>query len=171
MPAHRLTRVGSLLLIAALAGTGCSDQTGPTAPKTSETVVSRPESNPARSGATFISDLRVQSNSVYMSTGGGILNLTVVLANPGRKATGLYLQGVVRQGTLTAPTDQAPLRCTAVEGAMPRGTCGMGVQLTVPFRDFTNMLGQFTLKLLQRNPDNTVTMVDSRTVDIVIVRI
>ena len=140
-------------------------------PKTSEPVVSRAESNPARSGATFISDVRVQSNAVFMSTSGGYLDANVVLANPGRKATGLYLEGVVRQESLTGTTSQAPLRCTAVEIAMPRGTCIMAAELTVPYRDFTNRLGQFTLKLLQRNPDNTVTMVDSRTVDIVIVRI
>jgi hypothetical protein len=171
MPTHRLTRMGPLLLLAALAGTGCSDQTGPTVAETSKTVVSRAEANPARSGATFISDLRVRSDAVFMSLSGGYVELTVVLANPGRKATGLYLQGVVRQGSLTANTDQAPLRCTAVEGAMPRGTCIMAAQLMVPFRDFYASSGQLTLKLLQRNPDNTVTVLDSRTVDIVIVRI
>lgn len=171
MPTHHLTRMGPLLLIAALAGTGCSDQTGPTVPESNEAVVSRAESNPARSGATFISDLRVQSNAVFMSTSGGYLDLTVVLANPGRKATGLYLQGVVRQWSLTANTSQPPLRCGAVAGTMPRGTCSMTVQLTVPFRDFYASSGQFTLKLLQRNPDNTVSVLDTRTVDVVIVRI
>lgn len=174
MPTHRLTRVGSLLLIAALAGTGCSDQTGPTAPKTSETVVSRPESNPARSGATFISDLRVHSNAVFMSINGtgGWLDLTAVLTNPGRKATGLYLQGVVRQGTLTATSDQAPIRCGAGEGTMPRGkTCSMTVELTVPQRNFFASEGQFTLKLVQRQLDGSVTVLDTRTVDVVIVRL
>jgi hypothetical protein len=33
MPTHRLTRMGPLLLIAALVGTGCSDQTAPTVPE------------------------------------------------------------------------------------------------------------------------------------------
>ena len=54
---------------------------------------------------------------------------------------------------------------------MPRGTCSMTVELTVPHRNFYAGSGQFTLKLLQRRLDNSVVVLDTRTVDVVIVRL
>lgn len=167
----RRTRVGFLLLIAALAGTGCGDRTAPTAPEAGEVAVGDGPTAVKRSRTPYISTLQVHSNAIVLAAAGGYVGLDVGLTNRGPKIAGLYLEGEVRQGSLVVSTDQMIVHCPELNGTMPHGTCTMRIELSVPPSAFTAGSAQFTLKLLKRGADNSVVTLASAGLQVTIVRI
>ena len=87
----RHARVAGLLLLAALAGAGCSDQTAPTAPDADEAPVSGGAADAKRT--TFISYLLTNPTVYANSTYGADVSVKYELMNPGGKTSGVILVG------------------------------------------------------------------------------
>ena len=163
----RHARVACLLLLAALAGAGCSDQTAPTSPDTDGGAVSGGAADAKRT--TFISDLRLRSDTLYVYSFGANPEVTYELTNPGGKTGGLHIQGVLRQGSVNQSSAYAPIYCGEVPGTIWHGTCRWLYGLLIPPAGFQSGPAQFTLRLTKL-VNNVATTLDSRTVDVVIVR-
>jgi hypothetical protein len=159
--------VACLLLVAALAGAGCSDQTAPTSPDADDAPVSGGAADAKRT--TFISDLRLGSDTLYVYSFGANPQVTYQLTNPGGKTSGLYIQGVLRQGSVNQSSSYAISYCAGVPGTIWHGTCQALYGLLIPPASFQSGPAQFTLRLVQV-VNNVLTTLDSRTVDVVLVR-
>jgi hypothetical protein len=122
-------RLASILLIAALAGAGCGDQTAPAGSEAGAAAGSPIEARKS-SRTPIISDLHVHDNTLYVNSNSGeaYLATEVTITNPGGKATGLSLQGVVNQGADSVIMSSAALMCSEVEGTLPHGTCTMAFE-------------------------------------------
>jgi hypothetical protein len=160
-----------LLAVVALAGVGCSENAPPTAPEAVR-AVSTPAAAATKPDARtpYMSDL--QLHSIYVDIGryeSPYDNLyDVVLANPGPKTTGLYLQSELQQNQHTMDAGGTIIFCPALDGALQHGTCSMTFGITPP-PYFVAGPARFTLRLVQRGADNSIKVLDSRTVDVVIV--
>ena len=165
----RRTLAAAFLLIVALGAAGC-DRSAPTAPDATDAPAGDlPAAKPVRTPT--VSALQIQSDAVFVtSDGSGLVSLQVDLTNPGRKATDLYIEGVLQQGAAIAATDQTIVRCGAADGTLPHGTCTMRVDLLLSPAAFITGTGTFTLTLLKR-VGNVVTSIDNMTVEVAVVRI
>jgi hypothetical protein len=168
-PRARHARVACLLLLAALAGAGCSDQTAPTLPDADGGAVSGGAADAKRT--TFISDLRLPSNVVYVhSSGGADVAVEYELTNPGGKASGLHIEGHLRQGSVNSTSGYAKIECREVPGMIGHGTCRVRTLLQIPNAGLQYGPAQFTLTLTKL-VNNVATSLDSRTVNVEIVPI
>ena len=169
----RSRRIGSicLLAVAALAGAGCSENAPPTAPEAARAVVTPAAAATKPSPrAPYISDLQLHSVYVDMGPDGTYDNgYDVVLTNPGSKTTGLYLQSELQQNQYTVDGGGTIIFCPALDGTLQHGTCRMTFGITPPPVYLSLGPARFTLKLVQRGADNSIQVLDSRTVDVVIV--
>jgi len=169
---RRTRRIRSLCLLAvvALLGAGCSDNAPPTAPEAAQAVVG---DGPAAAKATrtpYIADLQLHSIYVDIAPDGTYDNgYDVALTNPGPKTNGLYLQSELQQNQYTVDGGGTIIFCPAQDGVLQHGTCTMTSWITPPPRYFALGPARFTLKLVQRGTDNSIKVLDSRTVDVVIV--
>jgi hypothetical protein len=164
----RSARVACLLLLAALAGAGCSDQTAPTSPDTEGGAVSGGAADAKRT--TFISDLRLHSTVVYVDAGVAYVRVNYELTNPGGKTSGLHIEGSLRQGSLDQGTGYAMIGCGEVPGTMGHGTCRATTLLEIPAAGLQYGSAQFTLTL-SRLVNNVSTTHDSRTVNVFVIPI
>jgi hypothetical protein len=156
-----------LLLLTALAGAGCSDQTAPTSPDT--------DGGAASGGAdakrtTFISDLRLHSNVVYVDAGVAYVQVNYELTNPGGKTNGLHIEGSLRQGSLDQGTGYAMIGCGEISGTIGHGTCRATTLLQIPAAGLQYGAAQFTLTL-SKLVNNAATALDSRTVNVFLIPI
>jgi hypothetical protein len=170
----RSRRIGSicLLAVAALAGAGCSENAPPTAPEAARAVVTPAAAATKPSPrAPYISDLQLHSVYVDMGPDGTYDNgYDVVLTNPGSKTTGLYLQSELQQNQHTMDAGGTIIFCPALDGVLQHGTCRMTFGITPPDpRIFVVGPALFTLKLVQRGADNSIKVLDSRSVEVWIV--
>lgn len=168
VPSPRQARVACLLLLAALAGAGCSHQTAPTSPDADDAPVSGGAADAKRTA--FISDLRLRSDTVYVYSNGEVVEVNYELTNPGGKTSGLSIQGELRQGLVNQSTNYALIWCGEVPGTIGHGTCRWVYGLLMPPASFQSGPAQFTLRLTKL-VNNLVTTLDSRTIDVVIRRI
>ncbi len=159
-----------LLTVAALLGAGCSDHASPTAPEAVQAVVA---DDPAALKATrtpYIADLQLHYIYVDIGPDGTYDNgYDVTLTNPGPKTSGLYLQSELQQTQYTVDGGGTIIFCPALDGVLQHGTCKMTFGITPPPVWFPLGPARFTLKLVQRGADNSIKVLDSRTVDVVIV--
>jgi len=159
-----------LLAVVALAGTGCSDNSSPTGPEAVQAVVTGGEAAAKESRAPYISDLQLHSIYVDMGPDGTYDNAyDLVLTNPGPKASGLFLQSEIRQNQYTVDGGGTTIFCSALDGALAHGTCSMQFTIQPPPVYLALAPAQFTVRLMQRRPDNSLVVLDSRTMDVVIV--
>jgi hypothetical protein len=159
-----------LLAFVALVATGCSDNSSPTGPEAVQSVVTGGEAAAKASRAPYISDLQLHSIYVDMGPDGTYDNAwDIVLTNPGSKATGLFLQSEIRQNQYTVDAGGTIIFCPALDGALAHGTCRMQWTIQPPPVYLALAPAQFTVRLMQRRPDNSLVMLDSRTFDVVIV--
>ena len=93
----------------------------------------------------------------------------VVLTNPGPKVNGLLLQSQLQQNQYTVDAGATTIFCPALDGSLQHGTCRMQWTITPPPTYLALAPARFILKLMQRRADNSIIMLDSRTVDVVIV--
>jgi hypothetical protein len=164
----RRARVTCLLLLAALAGAACSDQTGPTSPDTDGGAVSGGAADARRT--PFISDLRLRSTTLYVGSNGIGITPDYELTNPGGKTSGLYIRGELRQGSVNLTSPYALVPCgQQVPGTIRRGTCSGAYGLLIPTTGLLTGPAQFTLRLSQM-VNNVATTIDSRTVEVYIIR-
>jgi hypothetical protein len=159
-----------LLAFVALVATGCSDNSSPTGPEAVQSVVTGGEAAAKASRAPYISDLQLHSIYVDMGPDGTYDNgYDLVLTNPGPKASGLFWQSEIRQNQYTVDAGGTIIFCPALDGALAHGTCRMQWTITPPPVYLALAPAQFTVRLMQRRPDNSLVMLDSRTFDVVIV--
>jgi hypothetical protein len=162
-------RLAGLLAIVAIAATGCSDSSATTAP-----TAMRPAAHVASAAAAkapYISDVQLSSIYIDMGPDGTYDNgYTVTLTNPGPRATGLFFDTEVRQNLSTMDAGGSTIFCPAMDGVLTKGTCRMMWWVTPPdpFR-FVVGPATLTIRLKQRGSDNSIKLLDSRTVDIYIV--
>jgi len=165
-PLSRNGRLACALLIAALAGAGCSDQTAPAGAEDGAAASSPVE---ARKGPRdpSISYLHVEGNTLFISNSVATIYVDVTLTNPGPKTTGLSVQGLVQQGLNAVTMGSALLRCTESEGTLPHGTCTTTIVLTSPDGGLAAGSALFTLRLLK---DGVLGPIASRSVSVNIFR-
>ncbi len=161
----RQARVAGLLLLAALAGAACSDQTAPTSPDADDAPVSGGAADAKRT--TFISYLLTNPTVSANSTYGADVSVKYELTNPGGKTGGLHIHGELRQGSVNQGSDYAKIECGEVPGTIGHGTCRSSTLMHISPGSFQNGPAQFTLRL-SKLKNNVATTVDSRTVDVVI---
>jgi hypothetical protein len=164
----RNARVAWILLLTALAGAGCSDQTAPTSPDTDGGAVSGGAADAKRT--TFISDLRLRSNVVYVDLGATDVPVDFELTNPGGKTSGLHIEGELRQGPLSPGSGYIKIGCGEVPGTIGHGTCRSSTLLHIPAAGLQYGPAQFTLTL-SKLVNNVPTTLDSRTVSVFIIPI
>jgi hypothetical protein len=158
-----------LLAVLALAGTGCSDNSSPTGPETAQAVPGA-QAAAKDTRAPYISDLQLHSIYLDMGPDGTYDNgYDVTLTNPGPKTTGLYLQSEVQQNQYTVDGGGTIIFCPALDGSLLHGTCKMTFGITPPPVYLALGPARFTLRLVQRRADNSLTVLDSKTVDVIIV--
>jgi hypothetical protein len=167
----RTRRIRSLCLLAVapLLGAGCRDNVSPTAPEAVQAVVADPAA--AKTTRTpFIEDLQLHYIYVDIGPDGTYDNgYDVTITNPGPKTTGLYLQNELQGGQYTVDGGGTIIFCPALDGVLQHGTCKMTFGINPPPVYFPLGPARFTLKLVQRGADNSIKVLDSRTVDVVIV--
>lgn len=162
-PRARHARVACLLLLVALAGAGCSDQTAPTSPDAGGDPIVAADAK----RTTFISYLLTNPTVAANSTYGADVSVKYELTNPGGKTSGLRIHGELRQGSVNQVSDYAKIECGEVPGTIGHGTCRSSTLMHIPPGSFQHGPAQFTLRL-SKLKNNVETTVDSRTVDVVI---
>lgn len=159
-----------LLAVVALAGAGCNDNSLPAEPEAVQAVVTDGQAAAKESRAPYISYFQLHSIYVDMGPDGTYDNgYDLVVTNPGPKTTGLFLQSEIRQNQYTVDGGGTTIFCSALDGAMAHGTCNMLLTIQPPPIYLALAPAKFTLRLMQRRPDNSLVVLDSRTVDVVIV--
>jgi hypothetical protein len=164
----RTTRSAWLLAIVALTSAACSDSPTSVAPTATQpdaallAAAAKPPRTP------YISNIAL--SSIYVSISGGYTPFTVTVTNPGQKDYQLmYLKG-----ELQSQNNQPPLPATAFlancpnpNGIIPRGTCTMSNGITGG-ATLAPGPGTYTLKLLQKQADDTMKEIDRKTVDVIL---
>ena len=143
----RDAHLAGVLLIAALAGTACSDQTAPAGAESGAAV-----SGPAevrRSRTPRVDYINVRDNTSYVNSGQAYLTVDVTLTNWGPKTSGLSLQGLVQQGLNTVTMSSTPIICSDTEGTLPHGVCTTTVEPSAPDGGLVSGTAQFTMRLLK----------------------
>lgn len=166
---NRRTRSASLLAVVALAGAGCSDNATPTAPAATRPVAAlNSAAAKPRQRVPYISNL--QLSSIYVSLSGGFTPYTVTVTNPSQKD----FQSIYLKGELQSQNNQPPLPasaflayCPSPNGIVPHGDCTMSDGITGG-PTLAPGPGFFTLRVLQQQSDGTMTVLDSKTVDVVL---
>lgn len=158
------------LAIVALAGVACTDGTTSTAPTATRPVaaLSAAPQKPRPRGP-YIADL--QLSSIYVSISGGFTPFTVTVTNPGSKDyTMIYLKGELKSQNNQPPVPASAFLayCPFPNGIVPRGSsCTMSDGITGS-ATLAPGPGTFTLKVLQQQSDGSMTVLDAKTVDVVL---
>jgi hypothetical protein len=166
----RTTRSLYLIALLTLAGAACSDNTSPTAPAAVEPAPTQAAVAVKAQRTPYISDVQLHSIYIDMGPDGTYDNgADIVLTNPGSKAEGLYLWATVSDNHYTEDGGSIALSCQAPEGTLLRGTCRQMFFVTPP--PYWLQLGpaRLTIYLMQRGADNSITALDRRTLDVVLV--
>jgi hypothetical protein len=164
----RTTRSAWLLAIVALTSAACNDSPTSVAPTVTQPDAAVLAAAPKPRRTPYISD--IQLSSIYVSISGGYTPFTVTVTNPGQKDYQLmYLKG-----ELQSQNNQPPLPATAFlaycpnpNGIIPSGTCTMSNGITGG-ATLAPGPGTYTLKLLQKQADDTMKEIDRRTVDVIL---
>lgn len=146
-PLARNAHLAGVLLLAALAGTGCSDQTAPAGAEGDPAVGSPAEVR--RSHTPRVDYIHVRDNTLYVNSGQAYLMVDVTLTNWGRKTGGLSLQGLVQQGLNTVTMSSTAIICSDTEGTLPHGVCTLTADLSSPDGGLVSGTALFTLGLLK----------------------
>src|SRR3982751_1808040 len=169
-PDLRSAWLATAFAILTLAGLACSDggrPTGPAAPAIAPATaratatLAAVKSHPR---APYIADL--QLSSIYVSMSGGYTPFTVTVTNPTQKD----FPSISLKGELKPQNNQPPLPasaflayCPYANGIVPSGNCVMSDGITGG-ATLAPGLGTFTLRVLQKQSDGTMTVLDSKTV-------
>jgi hypothetical protein len=160
----------SLLALLALAGAACSDDTSPTAPQAVEPAATVTAAAPAKPRTPYISDVQLHYIYIDMGPDGTYDNrVDIELTNPGPKATGLHLKATVQDNHYTVDGGSLTLVCPTPDGSLPRGTCRLRFFVTPPPHWLELGPAKLTITLMQRGLDNSITALDRRTLDVILV--
>ena len=161
----------ALLTLVMLANSACSnDAPSPVAPGATSTATPIDHASFARTpGRTpYIASLQLASEYVAVNT--GYTPFTVTVTNPTSQDFGLiYLRGELKaQSGQAVPATAFMAYCPTGGGVVPPGDCVMSNGITgVP----TLALGPgtYTFQVLQQQKNGTMKVLDSKTVDVVLV--
>jgi hypothetical protein len=156
-----------LLALLTLAGAACSDDTSPTAPEPAEPAPPQAAAAVKAPRMPYISDL--QLHSIYLDMGGHGDGYDIVLTNPGPKAEGLYLEAAVTDNHYTADVGSTVIYCPVQDGTLVRGTCRMTAFVPPPPSNLALGPARLTIRLMQRGADGSITALDRRTFDVVLI--
>jgi hypothetical protein len=163
-------RLNSYLAIALVAvAAACSDTSAPTSPSVRRPLTANEAVTIKRPRTIYIADL--QLSSIYVSISGGYTPFTVTVVNP----TSKDLFNIYLKGELQSQNNQPPLPATAFlgycpnpNGVIPRGaTCVMSNGITGG-PTLAPGPGTYTLQLQQMQPDGSMKVLDTKTVDVVL---
>jgi hypothetical protein len=158
-----------LFAFIAMACVGCSDTetfTGPVASRAPAALVAA--SVKPRPRVPYISDL--QLGSIYVSFSGGYTPFTVTVTNPSQKDfPSIYLKGELQSQNNQPPSPATAFLayCPSPNGIVPHGNCTMTNGITGS-ATLAPGPGTYTLRVLQQQSDGTMTVLDSKTVDVVL---
>jgi len=159
-----------LLAVVTLAGAACTDSASTTAPgvtRPAAAVTAAPQK--PRPRGPYIADL--QLSSIYVSISSGFTPFTVTVTNPGSKDyTMIYLKGELKSQNNQPPVPASAFLayCPFPNGIVPRGSsCTMSDGITGS-ATLAPGPGTFTLKVLQQQSDGSMTVLDTKTVDVVL---
>ena len=144
----RQAHLAGVLLIAALTGTGCSDQTAPAGAEDGA-AVSRPVEAVKRSRTPRVDYIHVRDNTLYVNSGQAYLTVDVTLTNWGPKTTGLSLQGLVQQDLNTVTMSSTLIHCSDTDGTLPHGVCTLTLEPSSSDGGLVSGTARFTLRLLK----------------------
>ena len=168
---NRFARPAWLLGMVAVIGAGCSDSRdpAPTAPSAPHPLAAVDvASTRARQRTPYIAS--VDLSSVYVSISGGSTPYTVTITNPGQKdAPLIYLKGELKSENNQPPVPASAFiaYCPYPNGTVPRGSCTMSDGITGG-ATLAPGPGTFTLRLLQRQSDDTMKELDSVTTAVIL---
>ena len=158
-----------LVYLFGLVGLACREPNTPTAPAATPSAASLAvAAAKPRPRVPYIAAL--QLSSIYVSLSGGYTPYTVTVTNP----TSKDFQSIYLKGELKSQNNQTPLPasafiafCPYANGIVPRGDCVMSDGITGG-ATLAPGPGTFTLRLVQQQSDGTMTVLDSKTVDVVL---
>jgi hypothetical protein len=168
---HKKARLVCLLAVV-VASAGCNDNAPSTAPAvtpggaTLNMTAARP-----RPRGPYISDLQLASISIPITASDDYTPYTVTVTNPGPKDfPSIYLKGELQSVNFPATPVTAFLAyCPYPNGIVPRGNCTMSHGIT-PTWGLIPGPATFTLRVLQQQADGTMTALDVKSVDVVLVQ-
>ena len=163
-----------LLAAAMLAGAGCSDDAPSTAPAATPNAASLAvaAAKPNARGP-YISTVQLPSPYIQLTPSDEYTPYTVTVTNAGPKDYQLiYLRGELHSPTFPPVSVSAFLAyCPNPNGVLPRGaTCTMSNGITTGWYNLTPGPATFTVKLLQKQADGSMKVLDSKAVDVVLVQ-
>ena len=171
---HQRARVACLLAATMLAGAGCSDDAPSTAPTPSPNAASLAmAAAKPRPRGPYISDLQLASTYIQLTPSDEYTPYTVTVTNPGPKDYQLiYLRGELQSPNFPpVPVSAFLAYCPNPNGVVPRGAdCTMSNGITTGWYNLTPGPATFTVKVLQKQADGTMTVLDSKTVDVVLIQ-
>ena len=158
-----------LVYLFGLVGLACSEPNTPTAPASSPSAASLAvAAAKPRPRVPYIADL--QLSSIYVSLSGGYTPYTVTVTNPTSKDfPSIYLKGELKSQNNQSPLPASAFLayCPNANGIVPRGDCVMSDGITGG-ATLAPGPGTFTLRVLQQQIDGTMTVLDTKTVDVVL---
>jgi hypothetical protein len=158
------------LVAVALGGAACSDTDSTTAPATAETAITTAAPAAKEPRTPYISGLTLHSIYLDIAPDGTYDNgFDMVFTNPGAKTDGLYFQVDIKQGPYTEDGGGNALYCQAQAGVMGHGTCRMTWWVGHAPLYFALGPATLTVRLMQNRNDQGAILLDSRTVDVIIV--
>ena len=171
MTIARRTHPLYLVALLALAGAACSDDDrSPTGPAAAEPATIEPAAAPKPPRTPYISDVQLHFPVIDMGPDGTYDNgVDIVLTNPSKTAQGLYIEATVSDNHYTVSGGSNWIYCAAAEGTLPRGTCRVMFFVTPPPSHLQLGPARLTIRLMQRGADNSLTALDHRTLDVVLV--
>jgi hypothetical protein len=164
-PSARALYAAALITLtsAACSDNGPSAPLSPTAPTTASFSAAR-----GRPRVPYISSLVL--SSIFVSTTSGYTPFTVTVTNPTRKdVPEIYLKGVLQSGTSQPTPATAFLAyCPNPNGIVHPGDCTMSNGITGTYGPLPLGPGTYTLEVQQRQPDGSMLVLDSKTVDVIL---
>ena len=163
-----------LLAAAVMAGAGCSDDAPSTAPavmpNAASLAVAAAKPNPR---GPYIANVQLPSPYVLLTPSDEYTPYTVTVSNTGPKDYySIYLRGELHSPTFPPVSVSAFLAyCPNPNGVLPRGaTCTMSNGITTGWYNLSPGPATFTVKLLQKQADGSMKVLDSKSVDVVLVQ-
>ena len=164
------TRPSYLIALLALAAGACSDSTSPTAPEAAAPAPAQAVTALKAPRTAYISELKLHSVYIDIGPDGTYDNgIDLQLTNPGPQANGYYLWATLQNNHQYVDGGSVETNCQAPLGVLNKGTCRQIFVVMPPPTSFELGAAKLTVYLMQRGANGSVTALDRRTMDVVVV--
>ena len=171
---HQRAGVACLLAAVVLAGAGCSDDAPSTAPPATPNAPLLAVAAAKPNGrAPYITNVQLPSPYIQLTPSDEYTPYTVTVTNPGPKDYQLiYLRGELHSpGFPVVPVSAFLARCPNPNGVLLRGAvCTMNDGITTGWGNLVPGPATFTVKLLQKQADESMKVLDSKSMNVVLVQ-